>query len=162
MARIVVSPTSRRRAYRVSPPRQYTPAPNSSATPGSEMGLAGPATMAYRPSAYPSITAGPYASSSQRNSPNVANPSLSQMCCQVAGVTLSPNHWWASSWATTSSASNPAPIIVMVWVSIAAGNPGTTTWPYSEKGYGPNQEANSSSISGTRAKAAGTGMPAGT
>ena len=36
----------------------------------------------------------------QRHSAQVANPSLSQISLLSAMLTLSPNHWWASSWAT--------------------------------------------------------------
>ena len=32
-----------------------------------------------------------------------AKPSFSQMCFHSARATLSPNHWWASSWTTTES-----------------------------------------------------------
>ncbi len=37
-------------------------------------------------------------SAAQVSSYQVACPSLSQMSLQVAGKTLSPYHWWASSW----------------------------------------------------------------
>ena len=37
--------------------------------------------------------------SSHRYWAKVAKPSLSQMFGHVCTETLSPNHWWASSWA---------------------------------------------------------------
>ena len=75
----------------------------------------------------------------------MAKPSFSQMSFQVAGETLSPYHWWASSWATISSiVGSPyaaaydsmisRPKMHSVWSSRAPGTPGTRAWPYSAKG----------------------------
>ena len=58
----------------------------------------------------------------------MAKPSLSQMSCQVAGLTASPNHWWASSWATTVSlVAASVPKIDSVWVSSAYPSGSSTT-----------------------------------
>ena len=39
----------------------------------------------------------------------VAQPSLNQICCQVAGEIASPNHWWESSCACVAGP-KPTPL----------------------------------------------------
>ena len=87
-----------------------------------------------------------------------ANPSFSQMCRQSAMDTLLPNHWCASSCATSRS----EPRAPSTWLAPNSDNPcastGTsssssvTTTAYSPNGYGPNSSSNSSIMAGCRAK----------
>ena len=46
-----------------------------------------------------------WAASHHTASIRVAQDSFSQACDQSSQVTRSPNHWWASSWATSASGS---------------------------------------------------------
>ena len=51
----------------------------------------------------------------------IAKLSLSQRSFQVYGVTVSPYHWWESSWVRVAAPyggfRTPGPIVTMVWVS---------------------------------------------
>ena len=73
----------------------------------------------------------------------MANASLSQMSDHRTMPTESPNHWWASSWATVSCASRSVPSMSrpntdIVWFSSAYPRSARTdATPYSPKGYGP-------------------------
>ena len=59
-------------------------------------------------------------------------PSLSQSPVQSSGVTVSPYHWWTSSWTivwrTSRDRYSRRPNVTSDWVSIAE-SPGTTTAP---------------------------------
>ena len=98
--------------------------------------------------------------SSQSHCPYVANDSLSHRSDQSAGVTASPNHWWASSWARNIwSVSSSVPEkssrenIERPWVSIAS--PGTLAAnanPYWSSGYGPNNGSKNATCSAVRSK----------
>ncbi len=53
---------------------------------------------------------------------NVANASFSQMPFHQPMVTRSPNHMWASSWATTSATSSCS-----IWVLVAGSTSSSTS-----------------------------------
>src|SRR5690606_32985497 len=88
----------------------------------------------------------------QRASTYIASPSLSQRSFQLSGVTVSPIHWCAYSWASTARYSSfggraEAPSVTSVCVSIPDID-GTTTTPALSNGYGPSSPSSHSSSSG--------------
>ena len=82
----------------------------------------------------------------------VAKPSLSQMCRQSATVRLLPNHWWASSCATSRSwVRRPStwlrPKTAMPCASIGSSRSSSaTTTTYSLNGYAPKNRCRAAMI----------------
>src|SRR5580704_5605159 len=130
-------------------------------TPGLSTGTGGVPPRMRRAVATLALSGTPRAWSSQSHSAYVAKPSLSQMSRHAAGLTSSPNHWCASSWAsvvlvaTRSVPNTSGENRESVWDSNP--NPLTrmsgTTTPYSWNGYGPNSPVKKVSIAAVSATA---------